>query len=75
MIHDAFVEVTCDGDKCSSTENVGLDFVYPDYTGKSGHYDDSKVEEKLIADYEWIVVEDDDDDALNKHYCCDDCVG
>jgi len=68
MIHDAFVEVTCDGNKCSSTENIQLEFVYSDYGGKDGHYNhsDSKVEDMLTEDFEWIITD-------GKHYCCDDC--
>lgn len=69
MIHDAYIEVTCDGDKCSSTENVSMDFVYMDYTGKNGWYDheDEKIESKLIEEFEWIVVD-------GKHYCNEGCV-
>ena len=68
MIQDAFVEFTCDGNKCNSSENIELEFVYSDYGGKSGHYNhsDSKIEDMLEEDFEWIVVE-------GKHYCCEDC--
>ena len=53
-----------------------MDFTYLDYTGKSGHYEheDSKIEATLVADHEWVIVENDDDDAPNKHYCCEGCV-
>lgn len=68
MLHDAHIEVTCDGDKCSSTVNVSMDFCYMDYTGKNGYYDhaDDKIESKLVEDHEWIVIE-------GKHYCCAQC--
>ncbi len=68
MIHDAFVEVTCDGKGCSGSEQVELAFVYRHYTGRSGHYEhaDSKIEDKLVKDFEWVVID-------GKHYCCDDC--
>ncbi len=68
MIHDAHMEVTCDGDKCSSTVNVPMDFVYPDLSGKNGWYDhaEDSIESKLAEDHEWVVID-------GKHYCCDDC--
>ena len=70
MIHGAFIEVTCDASRCLSSEWVDLEFVYPDYSGKNGWYDhkDESVEEKLVEDFEWVVVD-------GKHYCCQDCAG
>ena len=76
MLHDAFVEVTCDGNRCHSSVYIELDFLYNDYSGKSGQYDheDSKVEAKLIENFKWVVVPSDDDDEENKHYCNSGCV-
>lgn len=64
MIHDATVEVTCD--ECSETFIVRPDYVYNDYSGKSGHYDtsDSAIEKK-IAREGWTVKD-------GKHFC-EDC--
>ena len=75
MIHDAFMEVTCDGDKCGDAVNVAMEFVYRDYTGENGYYDhaDDSIESKLVEDHEWKVA--DGDDGKNKHYCCEDCAG
>lgn len=68
MLHDAYLEVTCDGDGCGEVANVPMEFAYLDYTGKNGYYDheDSKIEAKLVEDFEWIVID-------GKHYCCEDC--
>ena len=70
MIHDAFVEVTCDGTNCTYSINLDLDYVYFDYSGKNGGYDaeDSSLEEKLKTEHEWIVLD-------GKHYCCIECAG
>lgn len=67
MIHNAMVEVTCDGKSCNYSMWVKPDFVYPDYSGKNGYYDtsDSSIEKKLVSD-DWIVED-------SKHYCCEDC--
>lgn len=74
MIHDAHMEVTCDGDGCNETVNVPMEFAYLDYTGKNGFYDheESKIEATLIEDFEWVVVTIDDGD--NKHFCDDGCI-
>ena len=61
MIYDAKVEVHCDGCQNEFVEIV-LEYVYTDYSGKNGHYDDSKVIETLEDEHEWKA----DDD---KHYC------
>ena len=42
MIYDAKVEVHCDGCQNEFVE-IELEYVYTDYSGKNGHYDDSKV--------------------------------
>ncbi len=69
MIHGAFMEVTCDGIECTSSEWVELDFVYRDYSGKDGFYEhaDGKIEEKLVNDHKWTVAD-------SKQYCCDECM-
>lgn len=62
-IFDAKVEVTCDGEHCRESIQIQPDFVYRDYSGKSGHYDtrDSAIEEILVS--EGWAVED------GKHLC------
>ena len=39
MIHDAKVEVTCDGPKCYESIEIDLPFTYPDFSGNNGRYD------------------------------------
>ena len=63
MIHDVRVEVTCDGENCREYIEVALNYVYSDYSGVNGHYDNS--EDSINAEIErdgWMVNED-------KHYC------
>jgi hypothetical protein len=76
MLHDPFVEVTCDGEGCRETIDVEMEFFYLDYSGKNGYYDheDGKIEAKLVEEFEWIVVPSDDEDESNKHYCNKGCV-
>jgi hypothetical protein len=49
MIHDAKVEVTCDGEKCRESVTVSPHFMHRDYSGKNGFYDcsDDAIEELL----------------------------
>lgn len=63
-IHDATVEVTCDG--CGQGVTISPEFVYRDYSGENGHYDmsDSAIGEKLEREG-WQVLD-------GKHYC-EDC--
>ena len=61
MIYDAKVEVHCDGCQNEFVE-IELEYVYTDYYGNKGHYDDTNVDEKLEDDHQWRVDED-------KHYC------
>ena len=66
MIHDAKIEVTCDGESCREFLEVTLNYVHTDYTGENGHYDDS--DDTIKAGMEragWAARED-------KHYC-EDC--
>ena len=68
MIHDATVEVTCDSDDfCWESETIPLSYVFSNYSGKSGRYDDddSKIEQEL-ENRGWII-------ANGKHFCCYGC--
>lgn len=60
MIYDAKVEVQCD--ECDDLVEIVLDYVYSDYSGENGHYDDSNIDDKLEKEYEWEVDGD-------NHYC------
>lgn len=65
MIYEGVVEVVCDG--CAESEYVDLEYVYFDYSGESGKYDDSNSSiEKTLEGMGWVVVD-------GKHYCCQDC--
>jgi len=68
MIHDAKVEVTCDRDSCWSSVYVYLPFVYPDLSGRNGHYDhsDKTVEKRLSNIDEWVVKD-------GWHFCSEEC--
>lgn len=63
MIHDATVEVTCDGDGCTESVLISPDFGYPNYSGEGGSYktDDHSIESKLSAE-DWCVCD-------GKHFC------
>ena len=69
MIHDAQIEVTCDGNGCRESVTVQLPFVYGGIMHTEGHYDhDEQTVEKLIQrDDEWLGRD-------GKHYCCHNCV-
>jgi hypothetical protein len=63
MIHDAKVEVTCDGDKCMESIIVEPPFVYRGYSGDSGYYDCSDdAIEKLVIAGGWTVED-------GQHFC------
>lgn len=65
-IHDAKVEVTCDG--CDASLWVELPFVYADISGKSGRYDhDDRKINKKVAEEGWTINEDGD------HHFCENC--
>lgn len=67
MIHDASIEVSCDGKGCYASVQVRLHYVYDSYSGSSGRYDDDEgTIEKSIRDEEGWCSED------GKQYC-DDC--
>lgn len=64
MIHDAKMGITCDG--CGEYLEYEMPYVYRDYTGTNGFYDDD--EEKIIAWLEkqgWV--------ADGKDHYCEDC--
>lgn len=67
MIHEIYAEVTCDG--CQESIYVELDYRYRNISPTSGFHDskDSSIEETLISDHEWIVID-------GKHFCCGECV-
>lgn len=62
-IHDAKVEVTCDGEDCRESIFIEPSYVYTSYSGKGGHYDcsDTAIEDKLVAEG-WKVAD-------GKHFC------
>lgn len=63
MLHDATVEITCDGEDCDCYTTIGLEYRYTGYNGSGGHYvcNDSHVERKL-TDEGWSVVDE-------EHFC------
>ncbi len=60
MLYDAKIEAECDS--CQEAIEIELDYVYTDYSGNNGHYDDTNVAEKLENEHRWEVDGD-------KHYC------
>ena len=62
MIHDAKVEVTCDGG-CGDSIEIQPQFVCPTYSGNNGYYDtsDSAIEKHLLAE-DWTVQD-------GMHFC------
>ncbi len=68
MIHDATVEVTCDGEHCQENVRVEPEYVYMNFAGGGGHYDtsDSAIEKRLPRE-DWLVID-------GKHYCDSGCV-
>jgi len=61
VIHDAQVEMTCDGKDCNASEW----FRIPAGTRNSYIAEDSAIE-RDAAGAGWIVRD-------GKHYCCEDC--
>jgi hypothetical protein len=63
MIHDAKVQVTCDGKFCRSNLEISPDVVYSNYSGKNGSYNtsDEAIEEKVV-EQGWLVKD-------GKHFC------
>jgi hypothetical protein len=67
MIHDAEVEVTCDGEGCRESIRVRPDYTYRDWSGHSGSYDCSdEALAKKIEDEGWLVND-------GKHFCGESC--
>ena len=70
MIHDATVEVTCDGtyDYCRESLDIALPLRYPEHTGKNGWYDhrDATVN-RLVRQEAWEV--DENETAEDRHFC------
>ena len=63
MIHDATVEVTCDGERCRDSVHIRPEFVYRTHNESSGYYDTSdKAIEKKLRYEDWSVVD-------GKHLC------
>jgi hypothetical protein len=72
MIHDAKVEVSCDGDGCLESIEIGLPFRFPNYSGKGGRYDHrAEAVHPLIRKEGWRVTGDDDD----AEHLCPECAG
>ena len=66
MIHDAKVEITCDGENCDEFIEVGLSYKYTDYSGENGYYEfDEKNVISEIAGDGWI--------ALWEEHFCENC--
>lgn len=68
MIHDATVEVTCDGEGCGDNVHVSLSYVYGGLMHTDGRYDDDdeKIERTLVKEHKWIV-------SNGKHFCSESC--
>jgi hypothetical protein len=63
VIHDAKVEVTCDGNGCMESIEICPDYVYFDYSGNNGGYDTSNdAIEKKLDEFDWVVID-------GKHLC------
>lgn len=60
MIGDAIIQVTCDYQpQCEASIEVMPEYVFNDYSGKSGHYDTSKKAlRKLIEKEDWFLDAD-----------------
>ena len=70
MIHDATVEVACDGKNCLESVFIRLHYIYRTMSESSGYYDssDGTIEASVVDDHEWIVRD-------GKHYCSQECAG
>lgn len=67
MIHDAKVEVTCDGEHCQESIDIEPSWVYASWNENSGFYDcsESAIEKKLIAEG-WDI-------GKNGTHLCEGC--
>lgn len=74
MIHDAKVEVTCDGHNCCESIAIELPFVYPSYSGRNGRYDhDPEGVNKRVRKEGWTVIESEDGDEDHAKHFCEGC--
>jgi hypothetical protein len=65
MIHDAKVEVTCDGKGCRENLFIQLEPFYPTYSGRGGRYDhDDRKTNRGVQAEGWRVGDDG-----STHYC------
>ena len=70
MIHDASVEVTCDGNNsdCAGSVEVSPPFVYASPSGAGGHYDCGEATiNKLVEKHGWL--------ARGDEHFCESCKG
>jgi hypothetical protein len=70
MIHDAMVEVTCDGTEgCGESVYVGLPYTYTTTSGAGGRYDDDEAAvNRAVREDGWLVSEDGE-----QHFCSEEC--
>jgi hypothetical protein len=69
MIGDATIEVTCDHESCEESIVIEPEYVFNDYSGKSGHYDTSKrALRRLIEEQEgWFMDADECTTYCGQH--------
>jgi len=63
MIHDAKVEVTCDGADCFESIDIQLDYVYGGIMGTDGRYNDDDDDINNKVDKQGWTVDGD------EHFC------
>lgn len=69
MIHDATVEVTCDGPRCNQSVTVTPRVVYSGigHTAPVLDDDDEAIGRLIERDHDWLV-------NGGKQFCCDTCL-
>lgn len=68
MIHDAQVEVTCDGLDCNASTFIDLPYVYGGVNHTFGHYDSKdRTIWNLLKKQDWHV-------SNERTYCSDACL-
>ena len=65
-MHDPMVEVTCDGEDCWASVELGMNYVYGAMHESTGRYVLPRPSE--IAYFEWVTEEHPDGDM---HFCPD----
>ena len=65
MKYDPVIMFECDA--CKYTAEVVPEYVFRDYSGKNGYYDDKTAFDKIEDGNEWIDFGDD------KYFCSKDC--